>query len=199
SQSSRFRGNDDGVIDRKLRWWQERSRWSTSPAGSRAFCVAERGSAHRDLLGLARMRHDCERMRANLVEQRRLRAAERCTALPFEGELRIARDSIDTNLEVKMRTGCPARHTDVTDGLAHFHVRARMNSTRESAHVSVAAHHAVAVTDVDHVPIATDPCCRYHDAVTDRVHRGSHRGRVVGAGVIAPRSEDRMLAQSEHR
>ena len=67
-------------------------------------CVAERGSAHRDLLGLAGVRHDCKRMRANLVEQRRLRAAERCTALPFEGELRIARDSIDPNLEVKMRS-----------------------------------------------------------------------------------------------
>ena len=107
-------------------------------------------------------------------------------------------DTIDADLEVEVWSGRPASHANVADRRTHGNTRAGTHARREIAHMTVAADHAVAVPDVDHVAVSTFPASEDHHSVTDGTHRSPFGRRVIGTGVIAPLAEDRMLARAEH-
>src|SRR5215212_1000888 len=95
-----------------------------------------------------------ERLAAHFLKERALIARNRLAALALQRKLRIVRYSVDPNLEVEVRSGRPASHADITNRRSHRDARTGSHSSGKIPHVSVTAHHAVAVADVDDIAVA---------------------------------------------
>src|SRR3954470_1580752 len=139
-----------------------------------------------------------QRLISHSLKERALVGRNRIAAPTLESELGITSDAVDADLEVKMRARRPASHPHKADGTSHGDTGTGVHSRREVPHVAVAADHAVPMANVDHVAVAALLARENHDAVTDCADGRTHRGCVVRSGVIAPFTEDRMLARSEN-
>src|SRR5206468_3035773 len=69
---------------------------------------------------------------------------------------------------------------------------------RETAQVTVPGDEAVAMPDLEHVAVTVAPSLSGDDAVPNGPYRRTEVGRIVGAFVLAPASEHRMLASTEY-
>src|SRR6266480_6448677 len=134
---------------------------------------------------------------SHLLEERALIGGDWLAAPALQRQLRVVRDAVDADLEVEVRASRPSRHADVADGRSHCNTSSGTHTGSEIPHMAVAAHHAVAVPDVDHVAVATFDPSEDYNSVADRADGCPHRRCVIRSGVIAPLPKERMLAQTE--
>src|ERR1700682_2397852 len=139
-----------------------------------------------------------QRLIFHLLEETTLVGGDRLAAFAFQRQLRVVRDAVDADLEMKVRARRPTGHSNIADGRTHRDSAAGTHSGREIPHVAVSTDHSVSVPDVDHVAVPTLNSGKDNNAIADRADRRAHRRRVVGTGVIAPLAEERMLTQTEN-
>src|SRR5690348_14565552 len=133
-----------------------------------------------------------QQLGAEALEVGALGGGNRIAASISKRDAGVALLPIDEHLEVKMRSRRQPCHTDVRHRLADRYPRADMDPIRKPAEMSVARNESVSVTDLEHVSIPASPSRPLYDAVTDRPHRCTSGGSVVGALVLLPDTEDRM-------
>src|SRR5207245_10163807 len=97
-------------------------------------------------------------------------------------------------LKVQWGTGREPGGSDVSDHLPLGHMAAGVNSPGESAQVSVPRGNAVAMADLDQVAVAAGHPGPEHDTVARSHDRRPRCGSVVGSFVMAPGSQDRVVA-----